>query len=452
MVFHHFDSANTDGSISSDDVFAFLDRFPGGLFRYKNDSEHKLDFISGGLIELFGCSSAEQFRELTGSTFEGLVHPDDVERVSASIAEQIGKGDSDRVQYRIVRADGSIRWVDDRGRLVVDADGVEWFYVTLLDITDRVEEHIQLKRANQRLEILTALSNDVLFDIECGSGKTNVYGDFRGRFGRAPRQSDFVVHRRCQQQCSLEITEHDLSHFLEQINEKSLVDFETSSVEEDEGPVWYRYQSVVLYDDEGAPVRHVGRLLDTQEQALRESDFRKKAERDPLTGIYNRAAALDRIDTILNSEKRPCMLITIDVDDFKGVNDTFGHLEGDRVLIELAEFLTKVMRKEDVVARIGGDEFLVFAAGLEPGPAADRVLDHLARGPFATQRATDLAECPDEDATTDEEHATPSLSIGAACCMKPPVAFEDLYAAADEALYEAKGKGKARYQMHVVEF
>ena len=121
-------------------------------------------------------------------------------------------------------------------------------------------------------------------------------------------------------------------------------------------------------------------------------------------------------------------------------------------MIELAEFLTKVMRKEDVVARIGGDEFLVFAAGLEPGPAADRVLDHLARGPFATQRATDLAECPDEDTTTDEEHATPSLSIGAACCMKPPVAFEDLYAAADEALYEAKGKGKARYQMHVVEF
>lgn len=452
MVFHHFDPSGKDDPISSDDVYAFLDHFPGGLFRYRNDPDRKLDFISGGLIELFGCKDVEQFRELTGSTFDGMIHPEDLERVQSSIEEQTDRGDSDRVQYRIIRADGSIRWVDDLGRLVVDAEGVEWFYVTLLDITERVEEHIQLQRANERLEILTALSNDVIFDIECMTGKADVYGDFMGRFGREPRQSDFVVHRRCQRECHLDITEHDLSHLLEQITEKSLVDFETSSGEEDGEPTWYRYQSVVLYDDEGGPVRHVGRLLDTQEQAMRESDFRKKAERDPLTGILNRSAAVDRIDTILNSEKRPCMLITIDVDDFKGVNDTFGHIEGDRVLRELASFLKKVMRKEDVVARMGGDEFLVFAAGLEPGPASDRVLEHLARGPFATQRATDAPDGEEESELPDEEHAAPTLSIGAACCMQPPVEFEDLYATADQALYEAKGKGKAQYQMRVVEF
>ena len=78
------------------------------------------------------------------------------------------------------------------------------------------------------------------------------------------------------------------------------------------------------------------------------------------------------------------------------MNDTYGHPEGDYVLKKLAIFLSQVMRKEDIVARIGGDEFLIFAPGLgDSGPAAERVLEHLARGPFAGQRATDEVDRPD---------------------------------------------------------
>ena len=123
--------------------------------------------------------------------------------------------------------------------------------------------------------------------------RDSVYGDFEGRFGRAPEQGDFVVSRRCQKPCELTITSHDLTPLMAQIGENSLVDFETSTSGADGDPVWYRYQSVVLYDEEGGPVRHVGRLLDTSEAAMRESQFRRKAERDSLTGLYNRAAALD---------------------------------------------------------------------------------------------------------------------------------------------------------------
>lgn len=78
-------------------------------------------------------------------------------------------------------------------------------------------------------------------------------------------------------------------------------------------------------------------------------------------GLYNRSAAIDRIETALRTETRPCTLIAVDVDDFKGVNDTYGHLEGDAVLKELARFMKQVMRKEDIVARFGGDEFIIFA-------------------------------------------------------------------------------------------
>lgn len=425
----------------------FLGNFPGGMFRYPAEGRDDLDCVSAGMLSLFGCADAAAFSALTGDTFAGVVHPDDRDRVLREIQEQIAERNDDHVRYRIIRADGEVRWVEDWGHLAVDADGKRWFYVTLMDITDQVRDEGALRRANERLEILTALSNDVLFDIECATGKAHVYGDFEGRFGRAPEQPDFVVHRRCKKPCNLDITSYDLLPLMEQIGENSLVDFETSTPGPDGEPVWYRYQSVVLYDEEGAPVRHVGRLLDTSEAAQRESQFRRKAERDGLTGLYNRAAALDRIETLLASEDRPCTLIAVDVDDFKGVNDTYGHLAGDAVLKELAAFLSQVMRKEDIVARIGGDEFLIFAPGLAAGPATDRVLEHLARGPFATQRATDEAAKAAGHAPT---HATPSISIGAACCLTPPMPFEELYAVADSTLYQAKDAGKARYRLTVV--
>lgn len=444
-------SASAAGPAEASDALMlareFLGNFPGGMFRYLAEGPDTLDCVSAGMLSLFGCADTAAFSELTGDTFTGLVHPDDRERVLREIREQVAERNDDHVRYRILRADGEVRWVEDWGHLAADVEGRRWFYVTLMDITDQVRDEGDLRRANERLEILTALSNDVLFDIECATGAAHVYGDFEGRFGRAPEQSDFVVHRRCQKPCNLDITSYDLSPLMEQIGENSLVDFETSTPGPDGEPVWYRYQSVVLYDGEGGPVRHVGRLLDTSEAAQRESQFRRKAERDGLTGLYNRAAALDRIETLLASEDRPCTLIAVDVDDFKGVNDTYGHLAGDAVLKELAAFLSQVMRKEDVVARMGGDEFLIFAPGLAAGPATDRVLEHLARGPFATQRATDEAA---KAAGSMAAHATPTISIGAACCLTPPMPFEELYAVADSTLYQAKEAGKAQYCLTVI--
>ena len=130
------------------------------------------------------------------------------------------------------------------------------------------------------------------------------------------------------------------------------------------------------------------------------------------------------------------------------MNDTYGHPEGDRVLRELSEFLSQVMRKEDIVARLGGDEFAIFAPGLGPGPAMDRILEHLARGPFAADRAVDATDSSEEP---EAPKAAPSLSIGAASCLNPPVEFKNLYEIADSALYEAKRAGKAQYRLFVME-
>lgn len=415
----------------------FLERIPGGVFRYSAEEPGRLDIVSKGTFDLLGCKDRQEFDELTGGCFSGIVHPDDRQATLDSIAEQISRGDTDMVVYRLNRADGKEVWVDDRGQIVTDADGNRWFYVMIIDITPQKMSERELQRARERMDILTALSNDIVFDIECSTGHAEVFGDFEDRFAREPRQEDFVVNRRCHKECKLDMHVHGLSGVLENINEDSLVDFETSTEGPDGSPVWYRYQSVVFYDDAGNAVRHVGRLLDTHDIMMRESQFRRKAEHDGLTGLYNRAAALNRIEPFLHEGGTPFTFFLIDVDDFKAVNDTYGHPEGDRVLKELAAFLEYAMRQEDIVVRLGGDEFAVFAKGLEDGPALERIAEHLTRGPFATQRETDDGE---------PKGAVPTISIGAVHGGARPTTFDEIYALADAALYEAKqaGKGQAR--------
>lgn len=448
-VFHN---KKGDNEVSEEVYKEFLEKVPAGLFRYHSDSVGELDFVNTGVFDIFGCKDFEEFTQLTGNTFQGMVYPEDWDRVSKSIEEQALANAAGSTQYRIQRADGEIRWVNDTGKLVLDSSGERWIYVTIVDITDQIEARHKLEKANEQLEILTALSNDVLFDIECSTGETHVYGDFYSRFGRDPQQSDFVIRRRCQNECHININSHDLSHLIEMIEGNNLVDFCTSTPGPDGEPIWYRYQSLVLFDENGVPKRHIGRLLDTHDMVVRETQFRRKAERDDLTGLYNRAAALDRIETLLNTETRPYTLIALDVDNFKEVNDTYGHPEGDRVLKTLGTFLTKAMRSEDIIARMGGDEFAIFAPGLVPGPAMERVLTHLSKGPFVDSEKPDY-EKGVEAADSDDapQMATPTISVGAVCCMKPPIEFDELYSVADKALYESKNSGKARYELIVLD-
>lgn len=233
-VFHRLSGDGSDASgedvVGAEVSREFLERIPGGLLRYRaeGDCAGRIDYVSRDLLTMFGCETHEEFSRLTGDLFTGMVHPDDRARVEREIATQIEHGDVDQVVYRLNRSDGEIVWVDDRGRFVRDSDGIGWFYVTLVDITEKVSYQQQMERGNERLEILTALSNDVVFDVDCPSGSTEVFGDFEGRFGRKPQMSDIVLRRRCQGECRLDISCFDIEPMMQRVTQGSFVECETS--------------------------------------------------------------------------------------------------------------------------------------------------------------------------------------------------------------------------------
>jgi diguanylate cyclase (GGDEF)-like protein/PAS domain S-box-containing protein len=187
-------------------------------------------------------------------------------------------------------------------------------------------------------------------------------------------------------------------------------------------------------DDQSAYLRAVATILGTALARLRtEERMRHEALHDPLTGLANRTLLRDRLEHALARSARedlPTGVLFIDLDEFKVVNDRYGHAAGDAVLAELAGRLRAAVRPADTVARLGGDEFIVVceAVDRERALALGGRLEEAIRRPL----------------TLDGEEHRLSASIGIALGREDPDA---LLAGADAAVYRAKAAGRGRVEV-----
>jgi diguanylate cyclase (GGDEF)-like protein len=171
-----------------------------------------------------------------------------------------------------------------------------------------------------------------------------------------------------------------------------------------------------------------------EERALRE--LRESALRDPLTRLYNRRYLDERLRSEFSFAQRHRSLLSvmlIDIDHFKRVNDQYGHQAGDLVLRVVAKALQRLTRPEDVVARFGGEEFVVVGRGLTPRNAM--ILSERIRRCVADLWVP-LAEPP--------VTVTVSIGVATAGAGAAPTSAEDLIATADRAMYAAKTAGRNR--------
>ncbi|MBR1700678.1 MAG: response regulator [Lachnospiraceae bacterium] len=127
------------------------EQMPGGFFIYRADESMELLYVNQSTCEIFGCTTVDEFRELTGNNFQGMVHPEDYDSIQNSIEEQIARPSNSRsidyVVYRIIRKDGSIRWVDDYGHFATLPGYGEVYYVFIEDITENRVAAAEKERA-----------------------------------------------------------------------------------------------------------------------------------------------------------------------------------------------------------------------------------------------------------------------------------------------------------------
>lgn len=173
--------------------------------------------------------------------------------------------------------------------------------------------------------------------------------------------------------------------------------------------------------------------LDITDERNQIETLRNKAENDALTGIYNRAEIENQIKNyIMEKPNSMGALFMIDTDDFKQINDSQGHMVGDAVLTEMAHGMKKCMHVDDIVGRIGGDEFTIFMKNISSKEAAE-------------DKAEELLKMFHHLFEADKSDIKITCSIGIALYPNDGSTFQEMYSCADKALYQAKVLGKNKY-------
>lgn len=187
---------------------------------------------------------------------------------------------------------------------------------------------------------------------------------------------------------------------------------------------WCMVQYIYILE-RGKPVSVIGKIIDIDEQKTREEKLELQASLDGLTRIYNKTSTEERVRTCL-SEDSEGVLMLFDVDNFKSVNDVYGHVMGDQVLCTLADLLKEVFGSVDIIGRIGGDEFLVYIQENCAKETVQKQVDEL--------RNSMKERFPDEPCIT--------LSTGVAHYPTDGKDYTALFRAADQSMYQAKHRGK----------
>ena len=173
--------------------------------------------------------------------------------------------------------------------------------------------------------------------------------------------------------------------------------------------------------------------MDINDLVLAREDALEKAATDGMTGLLNHTAAEKSIMGLLSKNREmSCAMLIVDIDDLKGINDSLGHMQGDRAICSVAELLRASFRSSDIVGRIGGDEFIVFL--LNP-PDEKKFAEILMRL---------MQSMPEIRVGNSNAHSV-HISIGVAIGRAGEESFPSLFQKADAALYYVKWHGKAAF-------
>lgn len=200
---------------------------------------------------------------------------------------------------------------------------------------------------------------------------------------------------------------------------------------------WISLMTKVLYGRNGMPVSVLGKISDIDQKKREELRLQEQAMRDPMTGLLNRTAFQERVSRLLTraqetsaEEKTPAMLIA-DIDNFKKINDNYGHLYGDTVIVTMAEALKRACGETAVISRFGGDEFTAFLPDISKQELEEKIVQ------IRKMYAEDVAQA-------DEGHWV-TCSIGASRYGIDGTTMEELLKNADSALYYVKENGRNGY-------
>jgi diguanylate cyclase (GGDEF)-like protein/PAS domain S-box-containing protein len=397
--------------------------------------------VNSRLVGILGHGSDELLRHLS---LEDIVHRDDVDMLRSEIRQLVvGDVASFTREVRCVRKDGRTIWTEITLSQVSDElVGVKYLIAVIEDQTDRKFARQQMERAQAQMRMATRIAGLGFWEWDVRSGDVVLSDEWKAQLGYTDQELKIRVAD-WQNRMHPDDRERVLAYlrdFLDTPTPDYALEFRTRN--KDGSYRWNSVRGIPVFDRGGELEKIVGTHLDITEQKAAQEDTRLRAQHDPLTGLPNRGLFYEFSEHLVASARRASTALAVlffDLDHFKAINDTYGHKIGDGVLKEVASRLSQLMRAEDVIGRVGGDEFVA-------------ILPKIASSEHAAVVAAKALESLRQPYRIDGVELRMSPSIGVSLYPKDGDNIDMLIQRADAAMYQVKHGERNNYRFFSYEW
>jgi diguanylate cyclase (GGDEF)-like protein/PAS domain S-box-containing protein len=414
---------------------SLMDNLDGLVYCCLPDEHWTMVFVSSGCKQLTGYSPQDLlFNRVT--SYENITHPDDRESVRDKIGDAIREHERFSLEYRILRADGSLCWVWERGVAIYDdQDVVVAIEGFIQDISPRKYQEQALSDAEIRYRSIFENAVEGIFQtslsgqyLDANPALARIYG----HESVMDMMSDLV---NIQTQLYVDPGRRDEFRTLMDLHGK-VQNFESQVHRKDGEVIWISENARTVKNEAGELLYYEGTVEDITERRTFEAQIQHQATHDSLTGLPNRYLLEDRLQQSINFAERyhtKLAVAFVDLDQFKHINDSLGHDAGDTLLLTVSERLSALVRDSDTVVRLGGDEFVILLTSIQ-------------KNDYVTQTMKRVLDAISQPVILNSLEFRISCSIGISIYPEDGTQANILLKNADTAMYKAKQSGRNNFQ------
>ena len=429
----HLETAASETEKAKTDLEIFANTVPSGLSKHLLDNNLSLTWANNYFYNMCGYTQ-EAYREKFGRSMLSLILSEDLATVIDALADLKEENKSQIVNFRIKCADDSIKWVN--AVFASSGETVENFPViniVLSDITSLKEAEMKAALEEQKYLIISDISEELPYEYDIATDTIKFADKFNHIF-----EGNSVIEKPAINMLLSGLASSDSKSAIEELFYLAKIGTEYHASEfklntKNGGYQWYFTSFSTIYNELEEPVRAVGLLRNIHAQKVEQQKLIEKSETDQMTGLLNKVTAENKIKSALRELNGNTynVFMLIDIDDFKNINDTFGHLAGDDVIISIAQIIKESAGEYGFGGRLGGDEFCLFLSN---------VLDMK----LAIEKAEHILDRIRKQYPGTDDSPKVTLSIGIASTNEQ-LPMTVLMENADTALYQVKLNGKNGY-------
>lgn len=404
---------------------------PGLVFQFQRfpDGRSCIPYANEAIRTIYRVSPEEVSEDAT--KILAAVHPDDLDAFKTSFKVSAQNLTPWRQEYRLKFDDAPVCWLFGNALPQRQADGSVLWHGFITDITKQKQDEVDLRIAATAFELQDAMlvtdANNVILKVNQAFTRITGYSA-EEVLGKTPNLLSSGLHDKA-----------FYAAMWDSINRTDAWQGEIWNRRKNGEvfPEWLIITAVKAADEKTEQIHHyVASFSDITSRKAAEEEIKQLAFYDPLTQLPNRRLLQERLKHSIDIERRDgkrLALLMLDLDRFKAVNDSLGHLAGDELLQQVAARITARLRDVDMVARLGGDEFVVLLEDIAHPEDAARVAEEII---FALSKSFQLTQSNDVQI---------GVSIGISLYPEHGASYEELTDHADAALYQAKDQGRGCY-------